>query len=70
MKGNDFIRKIRKLGRKNNVPVELDAERGKGSHSTLTYGDRFTIVRNTKDELACGTLHAIVKATWFNIKRY
>jgi mRNA interferase HicA len=34
--------------------------RGKGSHGTLFYGARFTIVRNPKDELKTGILHAML----------
>lgn len=41
--------------------VEFTAERGKGSHGTLRLGDRITIVRNLKDELKTGTLHAMLK---------
>ena len=37
----------------------LDATRGKGSHQTLSYGEAFTVVRNPKDELKTGTLHAM-----------
>jgi mRNA interferase HicA len=35
--------------------------RGKGSHSTLVYGKRFTIIRNLKDELKTGTYKAMLK---------
>jgi mRNA interferase HicA len=35
-------------------------ERGKGNHGTLYYGDKLTIVRNPKDELKTGTLHAML----------
>jgi mRNA interferase HicA len=38
--------------------VQFVARRGKGSHGTLFYGPRFTIVRNLKDELKTGTFHA------------
>ncbi len=60
MNGNEFIRKIKKLGKANGVPVELDESRGKGSHATLYYGAAFTIVRNLKDELKTGTLHGML----------
>lgn len=40
--------------------MEIRAERGKGSHGTLYFGDRFTIIRNLKDELKTGTLHAML----------
>jgi mRNA interferase HicA len=49
------------LGRRRGIAVELEAERGKGSHSTLYFGGRFTIVRNLKDELKTGTLHGMLK---------
>jgi mRNA interferase HicA len=57
--GNEFIRKVRALGKRNDIRVELNASRGKGSHQTLYYGDTFTIVRNIKDELKTGTFHAM-----------
>ena len=60
MTGNEFIRRVRRLGRKNGINVEFVARRGKGSHGTLYYGSRFTIVRNLKDELKKGTLHAML----------
>jgi mRNA interferase HicA len=46
-----------------NVPraCRVDEKRGKGSHVTLYFGDRMTIVRNPKDELKTGTLHAMCK---------
>ena len=60
MKGSEFIKKIRKLGRKKNVSVEFSERRGKGSHGTLYYGKQFTIVRKPSDELKTGTLHAML----------
>jgi mRNA interferase HicA len=57
--GNEFIRKLRALGKKRGVVVVLDASRGKGSHQTLYFGTAFTVVRNLKDELKTGTLHAM-----------
>lgn len=60
MKGAEFIRRIRKFGRKNDIPVKFVTRRGKGSHGTLFYGGNFTIVRNPKDELKTGTMHAML----------
>jgi mRNA interferase HicA len=60
MTGNEFIRKVKKVGRERNVTVQFTARRGKGSHGTLSYGARYTIVRNPKDELKTGTLHAML----------
>lgn len=57
--GNEFIRKVKMLGKARRVAVVLNASRGKGSHQTLYFGTAFTIVRNPKDELKTGTFHAM-----------
>ena len=59
MNGNEFIRKLKALGKQRGVAVTLNASRGKGSHQTLYYGTAFTVVRNPKDELKTGTLHGM-----------
>ena len=59
MTGNEFIRKVKTLGKDRGLPVRLDASRGKGSHQTLYFGAVFTVVRNPKDELKTGTLRAM-----------
>ena len=61
MKGSELVRRVRKVGRKRGIEVLFAPERGKGSHGTLYFGSHFTIVRNLKDELKTGTLHAILK---------
>ncbi|WP_407895528.1 type II toxin-antitoxin system HicA family toxin [Scytonema sp. NUACC26] len=38
----------------------VDKKRGKGSYVTLYFGEKFTIVRNPKDELKTGTLKAML----------
>jgi mRNA interferase HicA len=60
MTGNEFIRRVRRLGRQRGVRVAFVPERGKGSHGTLYYGELLTIVRNPRDELKTGTLHAML----------
>ena len=57
--GNEFIRRIKALARQRGVQAQLDAKRGKGSDQTLYFGAVFTIIRNSKDELKTGTLHAM-----------
>ena len=52
---------LEKLGKARGVPVRVDRKRGKGSHRTLYFGDRKTIIRNPKDELKTGTYHAMLK---------
>lgn len=44
MRGNEFIRKVKALGKARKVAVSLNASRGKGSHQTL-YIRRFTTGR-------------------------
>ncbi len=59
MIGNEFIRKVKAIGRARGIGVRLNASRGKGSHQTLYFGTAFTVVRNPKDELKTGTFHAM-----------
>ena len=61
MKGSEFIRKVQVLAKERGLPWRLDKKRGKGSHVTLYFGERVTVVRNPKDELKTGTLHAMCK---------
>jgi len=51
MKGSEFIRKAQMLAKVRGLPWRLDEKRGKGSHVTLYFGERITVVRNPKDEL-------------------
>jgi predicted RNA binding protein YcfA (HicA-like mRNA interferase family) len=59
--GAEFIRRIKKLGRRRGVVVEYVVERGKGSHGTLYFGSRLTIVKHRKAELGPGLLNAMLK---------
>jgi mRNA interferase HicA len=61
MKGAELVRRLRKLGRDQGIAVEFVPQRGKGSHGTLYFGNRMTVVRDLKDELKTGTLHAMLK---------
>ena len=61
MKGSEFIKRIRKRAKANGLPFQVRRERGKGSHITLYYADRHTILRNPKDELKTGTYHAMLR---------
>ncbi len=61
MKGSEFIRKAQALAKARSLGCRVDEKRGKGSHVTLYLGNRMTIVRNPKDELKTGTLHAMCK---------
>jgi len=68
MIGNEFVRKVKALGRARGIPVVLNAARGKGSHQTLYFGGSFTVVRNLRDELKTGTLHAMCSQLGIKVK--
>ena len=61
MKGSEFVQKIQRLGRDQGVAVRLVTERGKGSHATLYFGTRFTIVKDRKKEIGPGLLRKMLK---------
>jgi mRNA interferase HicA len=42
MNGNEFERKLKKLGRSRGIPVFFNRAHGKGSRGRLHFGDRFT----------------------------
>jgi mRNA interferase HicA len=56
MTGAEFIRAMRRLGRRQGVEVRFVTRRGKGSHGTLYFGERKTIVKDRKKELSRGLL--------------
>jgi mRNA interferase HicA len=60
MTGDEFERRIRKLGRRRGVPVSFDPGHGKGSHGRLYYGDRFTTLKDRKKEMGPGLLKAML----------
>ncbi len=59
MTGREFVRRLRRLGRKQGVAVALVPSRGKGGHQTLYYGERFTIVQT--GEIPPGTLRRMCR---------
>jgi mRNA interferase HicA len=61
VRGNEFIKRVLRTANQRGIAARVDAKRGKGSHVTLYFGERRTIVRNPKDELKTGTLHAMLK---------
>jgi len=61
MNGGEFIGRVRAIGRDRGVSVRIDATRGRGSHVTLYYGQRFTVVKDRRKELAPGLLSAMIR---------
>ncbi|MCY3980657.1 MAG: type II toxin-antitoxin system HicA family toxin [Alphaproteobacteria bacterium] len=52
---------MRRLARKNGIAVRFDRSRGKGSHGTLYFGDRHTVVKDRRKPLKTGTLRGICR---------
>ena len=61
MTGNEFLRKLKKLGKNHKQSVEFVVHRGKGSHGTVYYGNRFCIMKDLKKEIGPGLLLAMCK---------
>ena len=61
VKGRDFIDRVFEIGRERGVSVRVDTERGKGSHVTVRYGSRFTIVKSRRKEIGPGLLSAMIR---------
>lgn len=59
--GAEFIRRVHRYAKDHGLSFEWRPDLGKGSHGILILGDRRTVVRNPKDELKTGTMHAMLK---------
>lgn len=51
---NEFIKAVRKLGRRTNTPVSVDYSAGKGSHGRIHYGPRRTTIKARGKTLGTG----------------
>ncbi len=54
MNGNELIRKMRRLARRQGVSVVHERAKGKGSHGRLYYGSRFTTIKDPRKEIGIG----------------
>ena len=70
MKGSEFLRKVQDLGHRTGTEVTFAPHRGKGSHGTLYFGEKRTILRNPKDELKKGTMHDMLKQLGIDPKEF
>jgi hypothetical protein len=66
MTGNEFERRVRKLGTRRGVPVSIDLRHGKGSHVRLYYGERFTTLKDRKKEIGPGLFKAMLDQLGLN----
>ena len=60
MTGNEFLRRITRLGRTRGIAVRFDPRHGKGSHGTLRYGNRKTTLKDLRKEIGTPLLHAML----------
>ena len=61
MTGDEFVRRIRRLGRKRGIAVRFEARKGKGSHGRLYFGERFATVKDRRKEIGAGLLEAMLR---------
>ena len=61
MNGEEFVRRVRRVGRERGVTVRFEARTGKGSHGRLYYGDRFTTLKDRRKEIGPGLLAAMLR---------
>ena len=61
MNGAQFIRLVRRIGKRNGVAVRFDSRHGKGSHGRLYYGERFTTLKDRKKEIGSGLYHKMLR---------
>src|SRR5271168_4191100 len=48
MNGNELYRRLQKIGRERGVEVSFETERGKGSHGTVRFGDRYAVMKDRR----------------------
>jgi mRNA interferase HicA len=56
MNGSELLKRLKTLGKQNNITVRFETKRGKGSHGTLYYGRSKTIPKDRKKEIGPGLL--------------
>jgi predicted RNA binding protein YcfA (HicA-like mRNA interferase family) len=61
MTAGEFLRKVRALARRKGVSYAFIPAKGKGSHGTLHFGPRRTVVKDRTKEVGPGLLHAMCK---------
>ncbi len=61
MTGDEFVRRVERLGRERRIAVRFEPRRGKGSHGRLYFGERFTTVKDRRKEIGAGLLAATLR---------
>jgi len=61
MTGAEFLRKVKRLGKRRGFAVELHGQHGKGSHARLYYGKAFTALKDRKKEIGPGLMRKMCR---------
>ncbi len=61
MTGDEFIARVRQIGRERGITVRFDPRKGKGSHGRLLLGQRFTTVKDRRKEIGPGLFAAMLR---------
>ena len=61
MNGNEFVKRIKRLGKERNIAVRFKPRKGKGSHGRSHYGDHFTTVKDRRKEIGPSLLAAMIR---------
>ena len=56
VKGAEFERRVQKLAGRKKIACQFVADRGKGSHGRLYFGEEFTTLKDRKKEIAATCL--------------
>ena len=66
MTGDEFVRRVRRMGGERGVAVRFESRAGKGSHGRLYYGERFATVKDRRKEIGAGLLAAMLRQLGLN----
>jgi mRNA interferase HicA len=61
IKGSEFLRKVQRIAKAKDVTCVFVPGRGKGSHGTLYFGSRLTVLKDRRKEIGPGLLRAMCK---------
>jgi len=60
MNGNELIILFKKAGNRQGLAIRIDRKRGRGSHFTLYFGNKRTIMKDRTKEIGPGLLKKIL----------
>ena len=61
LNGTEFLRRVRRIGKRRNIAVRFDAVIGKGLRGVLFFGRRSTVIKDRKKEIGAGLLAAMLR---------